>query len=259
MQSIMDQPQTDLPSYPLNKPPSVSDGVMMHGADEAPPWHGASDGARAVSLEEFSLTRDQVATMYAAAGIDVMPSTVSRYAKEGILRATMVDAERGLKRYLYSQSSVEDDIERRLRGPEPIYAPTNEQDVSDDATMQGTDDARSRHDASDGAGTMPRQQASSLRGDRVRELEIENATLRGRLRENEEQRERDREALKNAWTENGKLQLAGSHYQTRAEELEKRLALLEAPRAVEPEPPTTAKPPATPKRRSLWARITGKH
>jgi hypothetical protein len=252
----MEQQQTDLSLYPPGEPPAPDDATMP-GTDDAPSWHDASDDARTVPLEEFSLTRDQVAAMYAAAGIEVAPRTVARYAKEGILRATMVDAERGLKRYLFSQNSVEEDIAKRLRGPEPIYAPTNEYDAGAEATVHGTDDARSRHGADDGAGTMPRYQAPSPRGDRVREFEIELATMRGRMAEKEKQHEEDRDVIERLRSENGQLRIGIGEYKGRAAELERRLALLEAPKPSEPEQKVPEPAPAPP-RKGFWRRITGR-
>jgi hypothetical protein len=244
----MEQPHTNLPAYPTSEPPAAADDATMHGTDDAPSWHDASDDARTVPLEEFSLTRDQVATMYVAAGIHVKPRTVSRYAQEGLLRAKLVDAERGLKRYLYSQGSVEEDIAKRLRGPDPIYAPADADEAGDGATVQGIDDASSQHGARDGAGTMPRHQASSPRGDRVRELEIELATMRGRIAEKDKLHEEDRDVIERLRAENGQLRIGIGEYKGRAAELERRLALLEAPKPAEPAPP----------RKGFWRRITGR-
>jgi hypothetical protein len=194
--------------------------------------------------------------MYLAAGIDVKPRTVSRYAQEGLLRATLVDAERGLKRYLYSQSSVEEDIAKRLRGPDPIYAPTNADAAPDDAAVYGTEDASSRHGASDSAGTMPRHQAPSPRGDRMRELEIELATMRGRMVEKDKRHEEDRDVIERLRAENGQLRIGIGEYKGRAAELERRLALLEVPKPSEPEPPKAAEP--APPQKGFWRRITGR-
>ena len=257
--ATMDHGHPNPTPYPAGEPPFAPDDVTVPGTDEAPSWHRATT----VPLAEFSLTRDQVVAMYVAAGIKVERRTVSRYAQEGTLRAQKVDAERGLKRYLFDKNSVEADIAKRLRGPGSIYAPVGEDDIHDEATVPSSDDAPSRH----GATTVPRLQALSARGDRVRELEIEVATLRGRMTEKEKQHGEDLSALEAVRTENGQLRIGIGEYKGRAFELERRLALLDAPKAAEPEPQAaeevqqteTPEPPTGPVGSpSLWRRIFGK-
>ena len=81
-----------------------------------------------LDLAAFSLTRDQVAERYAAAGFSVKPRTVSLYAKEGRLRAHKVEAKNGLVRYLFDPLSVDEDIAQRQHEaqsyttPDPIYS-----------------------------------------------------------------------------------------------------------------------------------------
>src|SRR4051812_4602269 len=82
---------------------------IVHQEEDASSRHDAET----MPLLEFSLTRDQVVEMYQASGIKMKRRTVSRYALEGLLRAEKVDAERGLKRYMFNKQSVLDDIERR--------------------------------------------------------------------------------------------------------------------------------------------------
>jgi hypothetical protein len=250
-------PTTDLPPYPAGEPTAAAGDATVHGTDEASSWHDAGDGARAVPLEEFSLTRDQVAAMYAAAGVEVKPRTVSRYGQEGVLRAKLVDAERGLKRYLYNQGSVEEDIAKRLRGPDPIYAPTDADEPSDDATLHDAGEASSRHDAGGGAGTMPWHQPPSSRGDRMRELELELATMRGRMTEKDKRHEEDRDAIERLRAENGGLRIALGEAKGKLVFAQERLRLLEGPR---PAAPVSTGPPGddggtpTSRRRRWWWR-----
>src|SRR4051794_6018824 len=211
---------------------SADEPVTPHDATEPRSQSPLMHDADTVPLTEFSLTRDQVVELYAAAGFKVEKRTVSRYAQEGLLRAEKVDAERGLKRYLFDRHSVDEDIARRLRGPSSIYAPTN--DDSDDhhgATMP-EDEASSRH----GAATGTRRQASSQHGDRGRDLEIELATLRGRMIEKDERHAEDARIINQLRTENGQLRIGIGEYKGRNSELERRLALLEAPKPREAEP-----------------------
>jgi hypothetical protein len=213
----------DEPVTPQDATEPRSQAPLMHDADTVP-------------LAEFSLTRDQVVELYTAAGIKVEKRTVSRYAQEGLLRAEKVDAERGLKRYLFNRRSVDEDIARRLRGPSSVYAPTN--DDSDDhhgATMS-EDEASSRH----GAATGTRRQASSQHADRGRALEIELATLRGRMIEKDERHAEDVRVINQLRAENGQLRLGIGEYKGRNGELERRLALLEAPKPKQAEPEQAA-------------------
>ena len=239
----MEQPRTDrLPQHPDE--PALSDDATVPFDELAPSMHGAT-----VTLAEFSLTRDQVVELYAAAGIRVERRTVSRYAQEGLLRAEKVDAERGLKRYLFNRSSVEEDIAKRLRGPGSVYAPLGENHHEPDGATVPTTHAPSRHRAT----TEPHQQAPSLHHDHVHELEIEVATLRGRLTEKDRQHEEDAATVTQLRAENGQLRLGIGEYKGRTIELEKRLALLEAPKAPPPEPEAKPEPP----RPGLWHRIFG--
>lgn len=239
---------------------TIADDATMPGTEQAPSWHGAVHDARTVPLTEFSLTRDQVAEMYAAAGLKIEARTVSRYAKEGVLRAKKVEAERGLQRYLYDKASVEADIAKRKQGPGSVYAFAGGEVGDNDATVPGTDAASSQH----GAKTVPGGQAPS--GDRLRALELENAHLKGQLSMREQQHQEDLELLERVRTENGQLRIGYGEFKGRAEELQKRLALLEAPRKRAPEAdapetmPQAASAPAAPpepSKRGFWRRITG--
>ena len=222
----MDDQHTNPLAHPAEEPGTAHDATEPRG--QASSWHDADT----VPLTEFSLTRDQVVELYAAAGIKVEKRTVSRYAQEGLLRAEKVDAERGLKRYLFDPRSVEEDIARRQRGPQSVYASTHDHyDDHDDATMS-EDEAPSRH----GATTGPRGPASSVQGDRVRELEIEVATLRGRVIEKDERHVEDARIINQLRAENGQLLLGIGEYKGRNSELERRLALLEAPKPRQAEP-----------------------
>jgi hypothetical protein len=104
---------------------------------------------------------------------------------------------------------------------------------------------------------MPRHQAQSPRGDRVRELEIELATMRGRVAEKDKRHEEDRDVIERLRAENGQLRIGIGEYKGRAAELERRLALLEAPKPSEPEPPKATEPAPAPPRKGFWRRITG--
>jgi hypothetical protein len=79
-----------------------------------------------------------------------------------------------------------------------------------------------------------------VQGDRVRELEIEVATLRGRVIEKDERHVEDARIINQLRTENGQLLLGIGEYKGRNSELERRLALLEAPKPRQAEPERAA-------------------
>ena len=95
----------------------------------APFLHGAETVQ--IDLAPYSLTREQVAERYAAAGFSVKPRTVSLYAQQGRLRARKVEAKNGLERYLFDPASVDEDIAKRRQeadsyaAPETVYATAN--------------------------------------------------------------------------------------------------------------------------------------
>src|SRR5215208_6654732 len=99
----------------------------------APHEDNALHGAETVQIDlaPYSLTREQVAERYTAAGFSVRPRTVSLYAQQGRLRARKVEAKNGLERYLFDPASVDDDIAKRRQGadsyaaPETVYASAN--------------------------------------------------------------------------------------------------------------------------------------
>jgi hypothetical protein len=215
--------------YPAAEAGEVHNGTV--------PEHLASSrhGAGTVSLTEFSLTREQVVELYAAAGINVRPRTVSRYAQEGRLHARKVEAERGLERYLFDRRSVESDVEKRLQGPGPVYAPAEDGAGEDDDATVPEELASSLH----GAGTVPKRQAASRLPERVRELELENAALRARVREKIERHQEDTATIQELRNENGQLRIGYGKAEGRALALEERLRLLEAPKP-DPSPPDSA-------------------
>src|SRR5689334_16528049 len=97
--------------------------------NDVPYLHGSETVQ--IDLAPYSLTREQVAERYSAAGFSVKPRTVSLYAQQGRLRACKVEAKNGLERYLFDPASVEEDIAWRRQEadsyatPEPVYAAPN--------------------------------------------------------------------------------------------------------------------------------------
>jgi hypothetical protein len=93
-----DQPgatPADAAAPPLDEHVNTADGADLD-EDHAPFVHGAETVQ--IDLAPYSLTREQVAERYAAAGFSVKPRTASLYAQQGTLRARKVEAKNGLVR-----------------------------------------------------------------------------------------------------------------------------------------------------------------
>src|SRR5215207_6336894 len=118
----------DAAVLPPEPPENIDDGAAFD-EDVAPFLHGAETVQ--IDLAPYSLTREQVAERYTAAGFSVKPRTVSLYAQQGRLRARKVEAKNGLERYLFDSASVDEDIVRRRQeacsyaAPETVYAAVN--------------------------------------------------------------------------------------------------------------------------------------
>jgi hypothetical protein len=106
------------------------------------------------------------------------------------------------------------------------------------------------------------------RGELSRDLEIEIAVLRGRMIEKDRRHAEDVRIIEQLRAENGQLRLGIGEYKGRNTELERRLALLEAPKRAQPEPEHTAEEGSTAdvapaggkadaERSSFWRRLFG--
>lgn len=237
-------PTTDDAAPPLDERVNTADGADLD-EDHAAFLHGAETVQ--IDLAPYSLTREQVAERYAAAGFSVKPRTVSLYAKEGRLRARKVEAKNGLERYLFDPASVDEDIARRRQeadsyaAPETVYAAAN---------GAGT----AHKDAAHGAYPVP---APSVHAE-LHAKEIRIAVL-----ETEVRMERDARARAERRADHeGNRSLALAQ---QLGEYKERLAMLAPPKeepAAEPEPeeaspepaPSTddAKPRASFLRRIFW-------
>src|ERR687884_720604 len=101
-------------------PANAEDGASLDEGT-ASFLHGAETAQ--IDLAPYSLTREQVAERYAAAGLSVRPRTVSLYAQQGRLRARKVEAKNGLERYLFDPASVEEDIVQRRQEADSYASP----------------------------------------------------------------------------------------------------------------------------------------
>lgn len=207
----------------------AEDGASTVQEDNA--WQ-TNDDAETLRLDlaAFSLTRDQVAEQYKAAGFDIQPRTVSDYGKRGILRAHKVPAKNGLMRYLFDPSSVEEDIDRRRReanehdNPSTVHAP-----VSHHAPPKSERES----DAADPAWIERRVHERDLK---VARLETELQIERRERQKAEHRAEREAERAMALSHRVGQVQQQIDDYRVKIE-------LLEAPRPEEA--PTAPKKPAS--------------
>ncbi len=229
----------DAATLPPEPPANAENGASLDEAT-ASFLHGTETVQ--IDLAPYSLTREQVAERYAAAGFSVKPRTVSLYAQQGRLRARKVEAKNGLERYLFDPTSVEEDIARRRQeadsyaSPEPIYAAPNST-------------GNAHEDGADGAYSIP---APSLYGE-LRAKEVRIAVLETEVRMEREARIRaERRADQEG---NRSLALA-----QQLGEFKQRLAMLEAPKE---EPAAASEPELSPAskgakpRASFWRRLVG--
>jgi hypothetical protein len=195
-------------------PPENTDNGAVFDEDVVPLLHDAETVQ--IELAPYSLTREQVAERYAAAGFPVKPRTISLYAQQGRLRARKVEAKNGLERYLFDSASVDEDIAKRRREAESYAAPET---VYAAANGAGT----ANESSADGAYPVP---APSLHGE-FHAKEIRIAVLETELRMERDARVRaERRADQEA---NRSLALA-----QQIGEYKQRVAMIEAPKEEEP-------------------------
>src|SRR5215213_11446598 len=212
----LDETSADAAVLPPEPPANTDDGAAFDD-DAAPFLHGAETVQ--IDLTPYSLTREQVAERYTAAGFSVKPRTVSLYAQQGRLRARKVEAKNGLERYLFDPASVDEDVAKRRQDADTYAAPETVY-----ATANGA-----AHDGARGAYPVP---APSLHGE-LHAKEIRVAVLETELRMERDARVRaERRADQEA---NRSLALA-----QQLGEYKQRVAMLEAPKEEpampEPEP-----------------------
>lgn len=213
-----------------NEPSSAfpNDAMTVHEDDAPSVGYGAETVQ--IDLAAYSLTREQVAERYRAAGFDIQPRTVSDYAKRGMLRAHKVPGKNGLTRYLFDAASVEEDIARRRHEAEAHAHATVHAPMSD------------RRDApsGDGAETVQEPPAPSIdrrvyeRDLKIARLETELHVERRERQKAEQRAERDADRALQLANRAGQLQQQIAHYQ-------EQLLALEAPKSEPaPEPPRRA-------------------
>lgn len=198
------------------------DGTSTMREDDA--W-SSNDAAETVHLDlaAFSLTREQVAERYKAAGFDIQPRTVSDYGKRGLLRAHKVPAKNGLMRYLFDPTSIEEDIERRKRETEAHEHPSTVHAPLPHRRASASEDSNQNLEGGDSAWIDRRLYEGDLK---VARLETELQAERRERQRAEQRAEREAERALALSHRVGQVQQQIADYQV-------KLAALEAPKAEE--------------------------
>jgi hypothetical protein len=208
-----------------------------------------SQAADALEATAFTVPVERAAELFKHAGFPRSPDHISRWCRQGTLRATKQPTRNGLSRYLIEQRSIEEVLERLRREKHAREHPQVFEAMADTPTTRrhngGTDDAAAmsprHHDGTDDAG-MPASVPPALYewpSDRE-----DAAEMRGELRALKEQARKDTSRIEKLENENGNLRISLGEYRGKADVLEKQLNLLTAPKPPEPMEPEPA--PATP-------------
>jgi hypothetical protein len=238
------------------------DGSMQALADHEQPTD-------ALELTAFSTTVEQAAERFKAVGFPRSPDHISRWCRQGVLRAIKAPTKNRLTRYLIEPRSIDERIEflKRERdehaNPQVFgAAPTTMTPPRHNDDIDNAEVVPPRHHHGNGDAGMPSFPLAPLEWEGHRREDA--AELRGELRVYKEQARKDAERIEKLENENGGLRLSLGEYKGKSEALEKQVLQLMAPKPAEPEPPA---PPAstatdadiTPARTptSLWRRFWG--
>jgi hypothetical protein len=182
----------------------------------------------ALELTAFSTTVEQAAERFKAAGFPRSSDHISRWCRQGVLRATKTPTKNRLTRYLIDPRSIDEKIEVLKRERDEHANPQVFGAAPATTTVHRQDDDI------DNAEVVPPRHWQSNREDA--------AELRGELRALKDQGRKDAARIEKLENENGGLRLSLGEYKGKSEALEKQVLQLMAPRPTEPEPPA---PPAS--------------
>ena len=174
-----------------------------HNLSAAPPAP-----ADVLELTEFTVTAEQAAELFKAAGFPRSPDHISRWCRQGELHATKQQTKNRLSRYLISRLSIDEKIARLRHDKEAHIHPS----VFD--AMSGRSARRHDNDASDADIMSSRHNGDASNADLPpspphapydwREGN-EVAEIRGELRAVREQARRDAAKIEKLEHENGGL------------------------------------------------------
>jgi hypothetical protein len=235
----------------------IGDSMQALADDEQP--------TAALELTAFSTTVEQAAERFKAAGFPRSPDHISRWCRQGVLRATKAPTKNRLTRYLIEPRSIDERIEflKRERdehaNPQVFgAAPATMTPPRQDDDIDNAEVVPPRHHHGNGYADMPSFPLASLEWQGNRE---DAAELRGELRVYKDQARKDAARIEKLENENGGLRLSLGEYKGKSEALEKQVLQLMAPKPAEPEPPastatnadiTPARTPTSRWRRFWW-------
>jgi hypothetical protein len=223
-------------------PDAMHDGIESDYAEDQ-----AGDALEATA---FTVPVERAAELFRRAGFPRSTDHISRWCRQGTLRATKQPTRNGLSRYLIEQRSIDEVIERLRREKHEREHPQVFDAMADTAAARrhnggGSDDAAAmpprHHDGIEDAGMSSSHPLAPYEWPSDRE---DAAELRGELRALKEQARRDSVRIEKLENENGSLRLSLGEYKGKSEAYEKQLLQLMAPRPAEPNAPEPQ--PATP-------------
>ena len=228
-----------------------------------------SQAADALEATAFTVPVERAAELFKHAGFPRSPDHISRWCRQGTLRATKQPTRNGLSRYLIEQRSIDEVLERLRREKHEREHPQVFEAMADTAAERrhngGTGDAAAmsprHHDGTDDAGMPSSLPLPSYEWPSDRE---DAAETRGELRALKEQARKDASRIEKLENENGNLRISLGEFRGKADVLERQLNLLTAPKPAEaiapelaPETPADGGTTAAPTPTSWWRRIFG--
>jgi hypothetical protein len=223
-------------------------GAMHDGIEASPAEGQASD---ALETTAFTVTVERAAEHFRQAGFPRSTDHISRWCRQGMLRAIKQPTRNGLSRYLIEQQSLDEAIERLRREKHEREHPHIFETVADTPAARrhdaDADDATmappQHHNGNGDAGMPPSFPAAMYDWSSERE---DAAELRGELRALKEQARTNAGRIEKLENENGNLRLSLGEFKGKAEAYEKQVLQLMAPKPAEPEGPAAPAPTPTP-------------
>src|SRR5215208_3998427 len=193
-------------------------GAMHDGIEASPAEGQASD---ALETTAFTVTVERAAEHFRQAGFPRSTDHISRWCRQGMLRAIKQPTRTGLSRYLIEQQSLNEVIERLRREKHEREHPHIFETVADadDATMVPPQ----HHNGNSDAGMPPSFPAATYDWSSERE---DAAELRGELRALKEQARTNTGRIERLENENGNLRLSLGEFKGKAEAYEKQVLQL---------------------------------
>jgi len=226
---------------------TTTPSTMHDGIEASAPEGEASD---ALETTAFTVTVERATELFKQMGFPRSADHISRWCRQGMLRAIKQPTRNGLARYLIEQQSLDEMIERLRREKHERAHPHIFETVAETPAARRHDadagDAtampRRHHNGNGDAGMSPSFPATTYDWSSERE---DAAELRGELRALKEQARTNVTRIEKLENENGNLRLSLGEFKGKAEAYEKQVLQLMAPKPVEPEEPVAPAPTTT--------------